>query len=99
MGIWCRHRNQTVPHKDEQGEYCRCLECGRRISWSWGHDSSNIRPPRLLQPEAIEKDRFHRDSSLIREIAQTTTRPQRFVKPPTNIASKKSKILRFLREA
>lgn len=34
MCIW-KHRNQTTPRKDEQGEYRRCLDCGKRIPWSW----------------------------------------------------------------
>ena len=40
MSIWCLHRNQTFPHKDPEGEYCRCLDCGARIPWSWGDHST-----------------------------------------------------------
>lgn len=49
MSLWCSHRNQTTPRRDERGEYCRCLECGGRIPWSWPNDFL-IRPPRPAQP-------------------------------------------------
>jgi hypothetical protein len=49
MFSWCVHRNQTTPRKDAQGEYCRCLECGARIPWSWG-DRAPARPSRPLLP-------------------------------------------------
>ena len=35
MGLWCRHRSQTSPRRDESGEYCRCLDCGARIPCIW----------------------------------------------------------------
>ena len=95
MSLWCRHQNQTVPRKDEQGEYCRCLECGRRIPWSWADDFP-IRPPRLWQPEAMDSNRIQQSSS---PVGLKATNLLRFVKPPNQIASKKGKILSFLREA
>lgn len=52
MGLWCRHRNQTSPRRDEQGEYLRCLECGERIPWSWPDRSPTIRPPKMVQSRA-----------------------------------------------
>lgn len=33
MPSFCRHRNQTVPFRDERGAYRRCLSCGGRIPW------------------------------------------------------------------
>lgn len=48
---WCLHQKQTTPRRDERGEYRRCLECGRRIPWSWA-DSFPIRSPKLSQPPA-----------------------------------------------
>jgi len=38
MGLWCRHRLQTSPRRDEAGEYCRCLDCGKRIAWAWSRN-------------------------------------------------------------
>jgi len=35
MGLWCRHRKQTSPRHDREGDYRRCLDCGVRIPWSW----------------------------------------------------------------
>jgi hypothetical protein len=35
---WCLHLKQTTPRRDEQGEYCRCLECGARLPWAWEVD-------------------------------------------------------------
>ena len=52
MGLWCRHRNETTPRKDEQGEYRRCLDCGARIAWSWP-DKFPHRPPRLAGYENL----------------------------------------------
>jgi len=52
MNLWCQHRNQTSPRRDNEGEYCRCLDCGARIAWSWPEDSPSLRPPRLVQPSA-----------------------------------------------
>lgn len=53
MGLWCRHRNETTPRKDEKGEYRRCLDCGARLPWSWG-DKFPLHPPRLVQPKDWE---------------------------------------------
>ena len=49
MGFWCRHRNQTRPRRDEEGEYLRCLECGARIPWSWPKSAPVFRPPKMAQ--------------------------------------------------
>lgn len=49
MGLWCRHSNQTWPRKDDEGEYCRCLDCGHRIPWSWGNTSTKRRPHQSRQ--------------------------------------------------
>lgn len=49
MSLWCRHRNQTTPRRDKQGEYRRCLECGARIAWAW-HDELPIGLARRGQP-------------------------------------------------
>ena len=38
MSLLCRHRNQTTPRRDEAGQYRRCLECGKRIPWSWNEN-------------------------------------------------------------
>jgi len=35
MDHWCYHRSQTTPRRDEDGEYRRCIECGKRIPWAW----------------------------------------------------------------
>ena len=35
MNLLCWHLKQTTPRRDSQGEYCRCLECGTRLPWSW----------------------------------------------------------------
>ncbi len=32
--MFCRHKLQTTPRRDEAGEYRRCLDCGTRIRWS-----------------------------------------------------------------
>ena len=48
MDLWCRHRKQTSPRRDDKGEYCRCLDCGKRIPWSWP-DRFSIRPPKMIQ--------------------------------------------------
>ena len=40
MNALCWHTNQTTPRRDEQGEYCRCLDCGGRLPWSWSKDVS-----------------------------------------------------------
>lgn len=48
--MWCRHRKQTSPRRDERGEYCRCLDCGTRLPWSWSQSTPVLRPPRLVQP-------------------------------------------------
>ena len=53
MSIWCRHRNQTMPRRDEEGEYRRCLDCAARIAWSWPDDFL-IRSPRLVQSKNWE---------------------------------------------
>jgi len=45
MSLWCWHQNQTSPRRDEQGEYCRCLDCGARIAWQW-RDPFPVRPRR-----------------------------------------------------
>lgn len=52
MGFWCRHRNQTRPRRDEEGEYLRCLECGARIPWSWPKSAPVFRPPKMAQSQA-----------------------------------------------
>jgi hypothetical protein len=49
MISFCRHTKQTSPRRDEEGEYCRCLECTARIPWTWADDYP-IPPPRLVQP-------------------------------------------------
>jgi len=28
-----RYHRKTVPRRDEEGLYLRCLDCGRRIPW------------------------------------------------------------------
>jgi hypothetical protein len=43
MRLWCQHRNQTTPRRDEEGEYRRCLECGARIGWGW-RERTSFRP-------------------------------------------------------
>jgi hypothetical protein len=48
MRLWCHHRNQTSPRRDERGEYRRCLDCGARLAWSWS-DRFPIRPPKIVQ--------------------------------------------------
>jgi hypothetical protein len=50
MGIWCRHPNQTSPRRDDLGEYCRCLECGARLPWSWQEEEPILHPPILTKP-------------------------------------------------
>ena len=50
--FWCYHKHQTSPRRDEHGEYCRCLDCGCRVPWSWG-DQSLLQPPRMLQPRRL----------------------------------------------
>ena len=52
MGLWCRHRKQTHPRRDEVGEYCRCLECGARVPWAWPKGGPMIRPPKMAQSRA-----------------------------------------------
>ena len=32
-GLRCRHRAQTTPRRDRQGDYRRCLDCGARLAW------------------------------------------------------------------
>jgi len=49
MGLWCRHQRQTSPRRDEKGEYLRCLDCGKRIPWSWPDRFPMIRPPKMRQ--------------------------------------------------
>jgi hypothetical protein len=51
----CFHKKQTSPRKDKKGEYVACLECGTRISWSWG-DRCKLKPPRLTQPGVRSAD-------------------------------------------
>ena len=34
MNFFCQHNNRTWVFKDEEGNYVRCLDCGKRI----GHD-------------------------------------------------------------
>jgi len=53
MSLWCRHRNQTTPRRDEQGGYRRCLECGVRIAWIW-RDKFPVRPPHRTQLSSWE---------------------------------------------
>lgn len=45
---FCRHRHKTTPRSDAQGDYERCLDCGRRLPWSWA-DSMQIAPPTRTQ--------------------------------------------------
>ena len=61
MGSWCLHRNQTTPRRDDEGEYCRCLECGERLPWSWpdGFPHGEKRHPSRLPrptPDTSEND-------------------------------------------
>ena len=53
MSLWCSHREQTSPRRDEVGEYRRCLECGARLAWAWP-DKFPLRPPRRTQPLSWE---------------------------------------------
>ena len=53
MGFWCLHLKQTLPRKDEEGEYRRCLDCGARILWSWP-DGVHVRPGLLAPPRYWE---------------------------------------------
>ena len=43
----CFHQEKTAPHKDEEGEYRRCLGCGLRIPWSLA--GPILPPPHLTQ--------------------------------------------------
>ncbi len=63
--IWCRHRNQTMPRRDEAGEYRRCLDCTERMPWCWPDDFL-IRPPRLVQPRSWET--FYRSLEIEKEV-------------------------------
>jgi hypothetical protein len=38
VNLLCWHLKQTTPRRDKEGEYCRCLECGARLPWSWEPD-------------------------------------------------------------
>ncbi len=49
MSILCRHKRQTDPRRDGEGEYRRCLDCGTRLSWAWADDFP-ISPPRMVAP-------------------------------------------------
>ena len=49
MGPWCQHRNQTTPRRDEEGEYRRCVECGKRIPWAWP-SGGMARATRMVEP-------------------------------------------------
>ena len=71
MSIWCRHRNQTMPRRDEDGEYQRCLDCAARIAWSWP-DNFPIRPPRLVQPKNWEA--FCQSLGIEQEVQEAATR-------------------------
>ena len=55
MGFWCLHLKQTLPRKDEEGEYRRCLDCGARILWSWP-DGVHVRPGLLAPPRNWEAE-------------------------------------------
>jgi len=63
--IWCRHQNQTMPRRDEAGEYRRCLDCTERIPWCWP-DGFPIRPPQLVQPRSWET--FYRSLEIEEEV-------------------------------
>ncbi len=47
--LFCTHKSQTTPRRDDEGEYRRCLECGARIPWAMPEDGVVIRPPILTQ--------------------------------------------------
>lgn len=46
MFWYCHHKNLTTPREDEDGEYERCLDCGKRIPWTCPEDGIQIKPPR-----------------------------------------------------
>lgn len=31
IGAICRHKNTSWAFHDDEGDYCRCLDCGARI--------------------------------------------------------------------
>jgi len=47
--ILCKHRKQTTPRCDEEGEYRRCLDWGGRLPWSWPENLLTVAPT-LNQP-------------------------------------------------
>lgn len=53
--MFCRHKNQTTPRHDSEGEYRRCLGCGARIAWQMPGEP--LPPPRLTQPSAAQVSR------------------------------------------
>jgi hypothetical protein len=67
--LFCRHIKRTTPRRDDAGEYCRCLDCGYRIPWSWGVESPTIRDPRKVQVESgIQRVEREQESDWLREM-------------------------------
>ena len=57
MNILCFHQKRTTPRRDKLGEYCRCLECGGRLPWSWPDDPP-IPTPKLRHSITSSLDQF-----------------------------------------
>lgn len=43
---FCLHRRETIPHRDDEGEYTRCLDCGSRLPFK---DTMPLKPPTRTQ--------------------------------------------------